>query len=240
MISNNESHTSPRQRITIVVVAVLMLVSTCALYVGAVLSAGKNNDVTVGAGSQLSPEEQKRFDELYAEYSKQIDDQASELSKQYFDQFVSYKSRVGSFNKADANALKEATYEDLVVGTGEEVTSKDFVDYSAYYIGWVADDGGRVFDSSLDNASNPTKLLSPLQGSPSMVEGWKQGIVGMKIGGIREITMPSAIAYGSQQQGTIPADSPLKFVVMLIPPVDPIDPNEELLKLYEKMYGIAQ
>ena len=50
-----------------------------------------------------------------------------------------------------------------------------------------------------------------------MINGWKEGVIGMKLGGVRELTIPAAKAYGSQSAGDkIPANAPLKFVVMAI------------------------
>lgn len=231
MISNQEKHTTPRQRIAIVCVAILMLVSTFALYAGVVLSSNGTSTTTTTT-SGLTDEEQARYEELMTAYQTEVDEQAAELSAIYFDEFSAYKSRVKSFNAAD---VTEVTYTDLKVGDGTEVTSKDFADYSAYYIGWLSDE--TVFDSSFNNASDPTSLLTPLTGTTNMIEGWIEGIQGMKIGGIREISIPSALGYGDQDQGTIPANSPLRFVVMLIPRVDEVEISEELNNLYLKSLG---
>ena len=72
-----------------------------------------------------------------------------------------------------------------------------------------------------------------------MIQGWKDGIQGMKIGGIREISIPSALGYGDQDQGSIPANSPLRFVVMLIPRVDDVEVPDELNNLYLKSMGYS-
>ena len=72
-----------------------------------------------------------------------------------------------------------------------------------------------------------------------MIQGWLDGIVGMKIGGVREITIPSVLAYGDQEQGKIPANSPLKFVVMLIEKPEEIEISEELESLYGELYGYS-
>jgi FKBP-type peptidyl-prolyl cis-trans isomerase len=52
-----------------------------------------------------------------------------------------------------------------------------------------------------------------------MIEGWNQGVLGMKIGGVRELTIPAELAYGETGSGKIPANSPIKFVLMTIPPL---------------------
>lgn len=232
MIANQDLHTSPRQRIVIVLIALLMLLSTFALYASIVLSS--NGSSSSAETSALTAEEEARYQELLAEYQDKVNAQASELSSKYFDEFATFKSRVKSFNAAD---VTDVTWTDLKVGDGEEVNGEDFVEYSAYYIGWLSDE--TVFDSSFDDASKPTALNSPLAGTTEMIQGWKDGIQGMKIGGIREISIPSALGYGDQDQGSIPANSPLRFVVMLVPRVDEVEVPDELNNLYLKSMGYS-
>ena len=232
MIANQDLHTSPRQRIVIVFIALLMLLSTFALYASIVLSS--NGSSSSAETSALTAEEEARYQELLTEYQDKVNAQASELSSKYFDEFATFKSRVKSFNAAD---VTDVTWTDLKVGDGEEVNSEDFVEYSAYYIGWLSDE--TVFDSSFDDASKPTALNSPLAGTTEMIQGWKDGIQGMKIGGVREISIPSALGYGDQDQGSIPANSPLRFVIMLVPRVDEVEVPDELNNLYLKSMGYS-
>lgn len=232
MIANQDLHTSPRQRIVIVLIALLMLLSTFALYASIVLSSNGNS--SSAETSALTAEEEARYQELLTEYQDKVNARASELSSKYFDEFATFKSRVKSFNAAD---VTDVTWTDLKVGDGEEVNSEDFVEYSAYYIGWLSDE--TVFDSSFDDASKPTALNSPLAGTTEMIQGWKDGIQGMKIGGVREISIPSALGYGDQDQGSIPANSPLRFVVMLVPRVDEVEVPDELNNLYLKSMGYS-
>lgn len=224
MLQQSELKTSFKQRLAIIIVAIVLLGSTVALYMGIVL--GYNNN-----GSNLSTtEKQARFDELYAQYQAESTERATELSAEHFDTFLPFKSRVRSFNAA---AITEVTTTDLVVGTGAEVT-EGFFDYSAYYIGWLSDE--TIFDSSFDSTTDPTSLKLPLAGG-QMIEGWNQGIIGMRLGGVREIAIPSELAYGDNDQGEIPAGSPLKFVIMLIPKVADVDWAEEMYELYAELYG---
>ena len=230
MIKNDELRTPGRQRIVIVVIAIFMLLSTFALYASVIMGGGSSSTTSTADNEKV-----ERFNELYQKYLNAVDKQSAELSSKYFDTFVSYKSRVKAYNAAD---ITTTTAKDLVVGTGAEVTDENFVNYSAYYIGWLSDE--TIFDSSFDDAANPTSLKAPLEGTTNMIEGWLEGIVGMKIGGVREISIPSALAYGDQEQGSIPANSPLKFVVMLIDPVgDPeFAESEELQQLMNDLYGV--
>lgn len=238
MIVNEERKTSPKQRIIIVLIAILMLGSTFALYAGIVLNYQNAGNTTIN--NTLTDEETQRFQELLAEYQAKIDEQSAELSKKYFDTFKQYRSRVKAFNAAGVTELKVT---DLKVGTGREITELDDVDYAAYYIGWLSDE--KIFDSSFDDAANPTALKEPLYGSTNMIQGWLEGIAkgteegfiwdGMRIGGVREITIPSVLGYGATEQGDIPANSPLKFVVMLIETPPEVEYPEGLEELYVKM-----
>ena len=176
MIVNEERKTSPKQRIIIVAIAVFMLFSTFALYVGIVLNYQNQESTTSDTNRKMA-----RFNVLYEEYQKQKDAQGDELSGKYFDQFKKYKQNVKAFNAASANNLVK---KDLVVGTGralEYKTSADGksyestdVNYAAYYIGWLSDE--TIFDSSFDDNTNPTKLKSPLPGSTGMIQGWIEGL----------------------------------------------------------------
>lgn len=227
MIKNEDRTTSPRMRIFFVIVAILLLASTFAIYAGIVI--GQDNK---DAQSAVSEEKQQRLNELAAEHQAEVDKIAGELSKKYFDTFVEYKSRVKAFNAADVTELKT---EDLKKGDGDKIEDgTENVDYSAYYIGWLSD--GTIFDSSLNNASSPSALKFPLTGSTSMIQGWLEGISGMRIGGVREITIPSVLAYGETDNGVIPANSPLKFVVMLIPLKEEPEYSDEYINLYMELY----
>lgn len=230
MIKNDDLRTSPKQRLIIIVIAIFMLISTFALYAGLVLNFSSNS-----SSNALTSEEQARYNQLQTEYQQKVSEQANELSKKYFDSFKGYKSKVKSFNAASVDNLKT---EDLKVGSGATVKDKDFVDYAAYYIGWLSNE--KVFDSSFDNFEKPTALKSPLSGTTGLIEGWKRGIVGMKIGGVRLVSIPSALGYGSEAQGdSIPANSPLKFVIMLVEKPKEIKMSQELIDLYYKANGIT-
>lgn len=224
---NSELKTSTKTRVIIIIIAAALLISTIGLYMGIVLSY--NNSSTT---SSVDPEKEARLEEIYNEYQNKIDARAAELSAQYFGDFVAYKSEVKSFNAAD---VTELTTRDLVIGTGAEMTEGS-TDYAAYYIGWLPDE--TIFDSSFNSSTDPTELTIPLAGG-NMIEGWNQGIVGMKIGGVREITIPAELAYGDQEVGQIPANTPLKFIVMLVDPIEDIELPDEAYELYEELYGSA-
>ena len=237
MIVNEDRQTTPKQRIIVALIALFLLGSTFALYAGIVLNVKNQENQTA-----LNDQKTNRFQELYAEYQAREDAQGKELSNKYFETFKKYRSDVKAYNAADVNTL---TVKDLVVGDGREIKSEEVegeesttnwdTDYAAYYIGWLSDE--TIFDSSLNSTDDPTELKSPLRGTSSMIQGWLEGIEGMKIGGVREITIPSVLGYGSQERGNIPADSPLKFIVMLIEKPEALEVSDELENLGLELYG---
>ncbi|MBE7162494.1 MAG: FKBP-type peptidyl-prolyl cis-trans isomerase [Williamsia herbipolensis] len=97
---------------------------------------------------------------------------------------------------------------DLVTGNGRTATAADTV--SVRYVGALYSDGS-VFDASWKQGSTPVDF--PLSG---VVPGFADGIVGMKVGGRREIVIPPALGYGDQAQPGLPAGSTLVFVVDLV------------------------
>ena len=96
---------------------------------------------------------------------------------------------------------------DLQKGTGAAVPSGATV--VACYVGALANNGV-VFDTSGAHGGPLTFSLS------SVITGWQLGIPGMKVGGTRELLIPAAMAYGSQKNGSIPANSDLVFYVSVL------------------------
>ncbi len=228
MIKNDDKKTTPKQRIFFVLIAVFLLATTFMLYAGMVLTNKSDQQKT-----STENEFYEKYSDIQARYQSEVDDAAKVLSSEYFDTFKAYKDKAKAFNAADVTELKTKDY---VIGDGEEIVdgAEDY-DYSAYYIGWLSD--GTIFDSSFNNTDNPTWLKYPLEGSGNMIQGWLEGISGMRIGGIRSITIPSVLAYGETDNGTIPANSPLKFVVMLIPKTPQPEMSDELQAEYDALLG---
>lgn len=98
--------------------------------------------------------------------------------------------------------------QDLTVGAGQEVKSGDTV--TVNYLGTLVN--GTKFDSSYDRNQPFTTQI----GVGQVIKGWDEGIVGMKVGGKRKLTIPAALGYGSQSAGSIPANSTLIFEVELL------------------------
>ncbi|WP_395676438.1 FKBP-type peptidyl-prolyl cis-trans isomerase [Inquilinus sp.] len=104
--------------------------------------------------------------------------------------------------------------EDLEVGTGDE--AKAGVTVTVHYTGWLRNaDGtpGRKFDSSKDR-NEPFRF--PLGGG-RVIQGWDEGVQGMKIGGKRRLVIPAALGYGARGAGgVIPPNATLIFDVELL------------------------
>lgn len=104
--------------------------------------------------------------------------------------------------------VTELIIEDTKIGTGNEVKSGDNI--SIHYTGTLED--GTKFDSSY-NRGQP---LETQIGVGQVIEGWDKGIVGMKIGGKRKLTIPYQMAYGEDGYGPIPSKATLIFEVELM------------------------
>jgi peptidylprolyl isomerase/FKBP-type peptidyl-prolyl cis-trans isomerase FkpA len=104
--------------------------------------------------------------------------------------------------------ITELKIEDEKEGTGSAVVKGDKVEVN--YIGTLLN--GVKFDSSYDHG----QTFSFTVGGGQVIEGWDQGLIGMKTGGKRKLTIPSSMAYGSQAVGGIPANSPLIFEIELV------------------------
>lgn len=215
---------TPRsQRIGIWIIAIVMAVGTIGSFLVIILS--NTNDKSDKARlTELT----NQYQADYEAYQKKVTDQNTRLSAEYYDEFNAYSSRPAAFDAASVTELKT---EDLTVGDGPEITATS--SFVAYYIGW--NPSGKVFDSSIENGT----LKAPFSVSPGggVIEGWSEGVVGMKQGGVRLLTIPAAKAYAERGSGEdIPPNTPLKFIIF-IPKQETYtapEPSEELIRLYEQ------
>jgi len=119
---------------------------------------------------------------------------------------------VVAFYLVNANRTKDAStlqIEDLTVGSGQEALTGDTV--SVHYTGWLTD--GTKFDSSVDRG----QPLEFVLGQGNVIDGWDQGVVGMKVGGKRKLTIPPHMAYGVDgYAGVIPGNATLVFEIELL------------------------
>lgn len=104
-------------------------------------------------------------------------------------------------------------YEDSKIGEGAEATKGKQV--AVHYTGWLNEKGqkGKKFDSSLDRGQPFQFAL----GAGMVIQGWDEGVAGMKIGGKRTLYIPSKLGYGAQGAGgVIPPNADLIFDVELL------------------------
>ncbi len=180
----------------------LTVVLSMALASGVALAADDAAKQAADAARKVADEESIR---------KQIEEAAQKaMAQQNPGAVVEVKkgipvpSELPVVSKQEINGL---VIEDLKVGDGYEVKAGDSV--VAFYHGTLEADG-KVFDSSFDRGE---PVAFPLNG---VIEGWQKGVPGMKIGGIRRLTIPYTQAYGEEgRPPTIPAKSDLVFIIQL-------------------------
>ena len=212
-MQEKELKTSVGQRVAISIIAFFMLGLIIASYAAIIVGNG-NSSSAASSETKLSDDRMKYYQDKYAEKLAKF----KEVSKSDFDKFSPYLSEIKAYNETAANE-SGVQVRDLLKGTGRTIGEKDG-DYLAYYVGWCADES--VFDSSFDNDKKPTAFAKALDVSVGMIEGWYQGAQGMKLGGVREITVPSELAYKDQTEICGGYNKPLRFLIMAVPSEDPL------------------
>ncbi|MBF89602.1 MAG: peptidylprolyl isomerase [Candidatus Marinimicrobia bacterium] len=106
-------------------------------------------------------------------------------------------------------------YVDVKEGKGISPQSGQRV--SVHYTGWLYDNNqpdskGMKFDSSVDKGSPFGFVI----GVGSVIQGWDEGVLSMRVGGKRELIIPPDLGYGSQGVGPIPPNATLLFEVELL------------------------
>ncbi len=110
----------------------------------------------------------------------------------------------------DGDPSYQLELEDLVVGDGEEAAAGHVVEVHYVGVSWSTK---QQFDASWDRGDTFKFSL----GKGQVIQGWDQGVAGMKVGGRRRITIPPMLGYGKRGAGNvIGPDETLVFVVDLI------------------------
>ncbi len=126
--------------------------------------------------------------------------------------FVFGQTLISAFNGNSQNNIMDQTpnvfVQDEVVGTGDEAVSGSRV--VVHYTGKFVD--GKVFDSSVTRGEPFQFVL----GAGQVIKGWDAGIVGMRVGGKRVLSVPPELGYGANDYGPIPGGSTLIFEVELL------------------------
>ena len=117
---------------------------------------------------------------------------------------------VAGCSKDSEKMSGELVIEDLKVGEGAEAVKHDIV--TVNYTGWLTN--GTKFDSSLNPGRSPFRFTV---GAGQVIQGWDQGIPGMKVGGKRTLIIPSNLGYGIRGEGNIiPPNATLIFEMELL------------------------
>jgi FKBP-type peptidyl-prolyl cis-trans isomerase FkpA len=113
-----------------------------------------------------------------------------------------------TFGEYDKYVNEKAPYfGDIQLGTGDEAVKG--MTAAVSYTGWLTT--GSQFDKS-----DPKKPFVFKIGAGSVIRGWDEGILGMKVGGRRRLIVPPAVGYGAQDHDVIPANSVLVFDLELV------------------------
>jgi peptidylprolyl isomerase len=122
-------------------------------------------------------------------------------------------------------ALKELKTEDLEPGKGPAAEEGDTL--TMLYRGKLAN--GTVFDGNMDDAYKPLPDKDPFPvalGMGMVIKGWDKGLIGIKVGGVRKISVPPDLGYGPSGSGQIPPNADLYFTVKCL---DIVKKGEEMV-----------
>ncbi len=122
---------------------------------------------------------------------------------------VSASSSPLTNNSNPTNPMNDLKITDLTVGTGTVAQNGDQV--TVNYTGTL--DDGTKFDSSLNPGRTPFTFTL---GASQVIKGWDLGVLGMRVGGTRELVIPPSLGYGTAAYGPIPANSTLHFTISLL------------------------
>ena len=106
------------------------------------------------------------------------------------------------------------TQTDLILGTGTAAANGNLL--TVQYTGWYynasqTDRKGAQFDSSVGGTPFTFTL-----GAGQVIQGWEQGVAGMRVGGIRRLVVPPSLGYGAVRYGPIPPNATLLFELELL------------------------
>ena len=201
-MDQNMLKTSKKQRLIIGIIAILMIGSFIASYAGIILAKNNGSDT----------DDADAIIEKYASQYYEVQKKMASASASEFDEFIAFKNRIVAYNENTANQDGLQT-EDLKIGSGRTLTEGD-TDYLAFYVGWCPDES--IFDSTFNSNDSPASFTGILNASVGLIEGWNAGVIGMNLGGIREITIPGELAYQDSQEICGGTYKPLKFIVMAV------------------------
>lgn len=186
--------TSRAQQIGIWIIAVVLTVGTIGSFAAIVLQ----NDNQANDQARQQEEYERQLAE--SEKQQKAAAEANAANAEPLEGYSATPFDSGNITELGVNVLKE--------GDGAVVEESDTI--NASYFGWLSD--GRIFDSSNKKDADDAPVSFPLTG---VIQGWTKGLAGQKVGSVVELTIPAAQAYGANGSGIIPANAPLKFIVII-------------------------
>jgi len=104
-------------------------------------------------------------------------------------------------------------YRDLKVGDGPEAGLEKTA--TIHFVGWLSDNGQR--GKEFYNSRKEREPVSFVIGTNKVMQGWNEGVVGMKAGGMRMLRLPPGLAYGAKAiNNVVPAHASLIFIIELL------------------------
>lgn len=189
-----DTSTNRGQRIAIWVIAIVMVGGTLVSFLIFVISS-MNPDVS--------------SDQIL--YNKAVEKMQQEEANQDTPDTSAYIAFLDGYEikPFDPKSVTKLGRSTLKEGSGPEVKSSDTI--TANYTGWSYD--GAIFDTTKKSAGSVSEPIQfPLS---NVIDGWSQGLVGAKAGGVYELTIPSEMAYGGNA-GDSATSGPLKFIVEVV------------------------
>lgn len=182
------------QRAFILVIVAVFFLTSVAITASVIIDAIRKDDPQAN-NAQLEEAQKKLQEQLQQQQQQQSTPQEGKLEG----------TQLADFTPVET--VDQLQVIDIKVGEGAAVAQGGTV--TAHYTGALAKDG-KIFQSSKDTGQ---PFTAPLTG---VIQGWQQGIPGMKVGGVRRLVIPANLAYGDQATGNIPANSALVFDIELI------------------------
>ncbi len=116
----------------------------------------------------------------------------------------------GFYNPFTGRHVKKLIIRDIKIGEGKEAVKGKTL--TVHYVGTLYN--GKKFDSSRDRNKH---FLFRMGSTPKeVIQGWEEGLLGMKVGGIRKLIVPHHLAYGEKGYRGVPPNAVLKFEIELL------------------------
>lgn len=104
-------------------------------------------------------------------------------------------------------------YKDLKIGNGPEAGLEKTA--TIHFVGWLSDNGQR--GKEIYNSRKEKEPVSFVIGTDQVMQGWNEGVIGMKTGGMRMLRLPPGLAYGAKAiDNVVPAHASLIFIIELL------------------------